>query len=344
MAELWFWLLALMLGVYAVLDGFDFGVGMLHFVVAKTQAERDVLLRSIGPVWDGNEVWLVAAGGTLFAAFPALYATAFSGFYLPLMIVLWLLFFRALGVELRHQLESPLWRHAWDVSFSVASLLLAVFLGAALGNLVRGLPLDERGDFFEPLWTDFRVGEETGILDWYTVLVGLTAVVALAAHGALWLALKTTDALRARAELVARRAWPPLLVLTVATTVASAVVQPKLVENLGVYPVGALLPLLAAGGLAGGRLFLRRAPLRAFLSSSVFILGLVGCAALAIFPNALPARTLGRELTLHAAAASTPTLTKMLAWWVPGMLLASAYSLVIYARLPRSFHVDDDPH
>jgi cytochrome bd ubiquinol oxidase subunit II len=344
MAELWFWLLALMLAVYAVLDGFDFGVGMLHFVVAKTQAERDTLLRSIGPVWDGNEVWLVAAGGTLFAAFPALYAAAFSGFYLPLMIVLWLLFFRGLGIELRHQLHSPLWRHAWDVAFSGASLLLAVFFGAALGNLVRGLPLTERGEFFEPLWTDFRVGEVTGILDWYTVLVGVTATVALALHGALWLALKTADELRQRAELVARRAWPVLLVLTVVTTIASAGVQPQLTGNLARYPLGAALPVLALGGLSAARVFLGRQPLRAFLGSSAFVLGLIGCAALAIFPNALPARIPGRELTLHAAAAATPTLTKMLVWWLPGMLIAAAYSLAIYTRLPRTFHTGEDEH
>src|SRR6185503_8619411 len=170
MATIWFWLLALVLAVYAVLDGFDFGVGLLHFVIAKTPAERDTLLRSIGPVWDGNEVWLVAAGGTLFAAFPLLYATAFSGFYLPLIIVLWLLLFRALGIELRHHSDNPLWLQLWDVAFSASSALLAVFFGAALGNLVRGLPLNDRGEFFEPLWTDFRVGEVTGILDWYTLL------------------------------------------------------------------------------------------------------------------------------------------------------------------------------
>ncbi len=344
MAELWFWLLALMLAVYAVLDGFDFGVGILHFVVAKTQAERDTLLRSIGPVWDGNEVWLVAAGGTLFAAFPALYATAFSGFYLPLMLVLWLLFFRALGIELRHQLSSPLWRHAWDVAFSGSSLLLAVFFGAALGNLVRGLPLNEKGEFFEPLWTDFRVGEVTGILDWYTVLVGVTATVALAVHGALWLSLKTADELRARSQLVVRRLWPALLVLTVVTTVASAAVQPQLTGNLQRYPLGAVLPLFALLGLAGSRVFLATAPLRAFLSSSAFVLGLIGCAALAIFPNALPARVAGRELTIAAAAAAGPTLATMLAWWLPGMLLASAYSFVIYSRVPRTFRPGEDEH
>lgn len=344
MAELWFWLLALVLGIYAVLDGFDFGVGMLHFLVGKTPAERDTLLRSIGPVWDGNEVWLVAGGGTLFGAFPALYATAFSGFYLPLMLVLWLLLFRALGIELRHQLSSPLWHQAWDVAFSASSALLALFFGAALGNLVRGLPLNEKGEFFEPLWTDFRVGEVTGILDWYTLLVGVTSTVALALHGALWLVLKTTDELRARALSLAQRLWPAVLLLTVATTIASASVQPQLLGNLQRYPLGSLLPLLALGGLIAARGFAVRAPARAFLGSSAFVLGLIGCAALAIFPHALPARVPGRELSIQAAAASDMTLGYMLAWWIPGMLLAAGYSFVVYSRLPASFRPTDESH
>jgi cytochrome bd ubiquinol oxidase subunit II len=337
MAELWFWLLAVMLAVYAVLDGFDFGVGMLHFVLGKTQAERDTLLRSIGPVWDGNEVWLVAAGGTLFGAFPALYAAAFSGFYLPLMIVLWLLLFRALGIELRHHIDNPLWHQLWDVAFSGASALLALFFGAALGNLVRGLPLDENGDFFEPLWTDFRVGDVTGILDWYTLLVGITAVVALGLHGALWISLKTDAELQARAQACARRLWPALVVLTLATTAASGYVQPQLLKNVTRFPVGTVLPLVAFAGLIGIRLFVERAPARAFLASCAFVVGLILSAALAIFPNALPARVPGRELTVAAAAADTSTLGMMLCWWLPGLVLAVSYSYFIYARMPKKF-------
>ncbi len=344
MADLWFWLLALMLGVYAVLDGFDFGVGMLHFVVAKTPAERETLLRSVGPVWDGNEVWLVAAGGTLFAAFPALYAAAFSGFYLPLIIVLWLLVFRGLGIELRHQLDNPLWHHAWDMAFSGASVLLALCFGAALGNLVRGLPLQPNQEFFEPLWTDFRVGEVTGILDWYTLLVGLTATVALATHGGLWLALKTTDELQSRALQLVKRLWPGLLVLTAATTAASAAVQPQLRLNLERYPAGIALPLLAFTGLFSARRFAGRAPARAFVGSSAFVLGLVGSAALAIYPHALPARVAGRELSIADAAASPATLSTMLWWWLPGMTLAAAYSYVIYSRMPRSFRPGREEH
>jgi cytochrome d ubiquinol oxidase subunit II len=344
MAEIWFWLLALVLGVYAVLDGFDFGVGMLHFVIAKNRAERETLLRSIGPVWDGNEVWLVAAGGTLFGAFPALYAAAFSGFYLPLMLVLWLLLFRALGIELRHHIDNLLWQQAWDVAFSLASGLLALFFGAALGNLVRGLPLDEKGDFFEPLWTDFRVGEVTGILDWFTLLVGLTATTTLALHGALWLVLKTDAELRQRAEKLARQLWPAVVALTLLTTLASSAVQPRLLANLARYPLGSILPLLALAGLLGMRWLMPRSAARAFVASCAFVLGLVASAAFAIFPHALSARVPGRELTIAAAAADAGTLSSMLCWWLPGMLLAGAYSYFIYSRLPQVFTTGGEEH
>jgi len=344
MADVWFWLLAFMLGIYAVLDGFDFGVGVLHFLVAKTQAERDTLLRSIGPVWDGNEVWLVAAGGTLFGAFPALYAAAFSGFYLPLMLVLWLLFFRALAIELRHHVDHPLWHQGWDAAFSASSLLLALFFGSALGNLVRGLPLDEHGMFFEPLWTDFRVGELTGILDWYTLLVGVTATITLAQHGAVWLALKTSADLQQRARRLARRSWPVVVALTLLVTVASSSVQPRLVTNLSRYPLGLVCPLLAAAGLIGVRAFLTRSPLRAFLASCAHVLGLVTSAAFAIFPSALNSRVAGRELTIAAAAADDRTLSLMLAWWLPGMAIAATYSFFIYSRLPKVFSETGEEH
>jgi cytochrome d ubiquinol oxidase subunit II len=340
MPELWFWLLSLVLATYAVLDGYDFGVGLLHFAIGKTAAERDTLLRSIGPVWDGNEVWLLASGGTVFAAFPVLYATAFSGFYLPLTIVLWLLLFRALGIELRHQLKSPLWHQAWDVAFSASSAILALFLGAALGNLVRGLPLDEHGDFFEPLWTDFRVGEHTGILDWYTTLVGITATASLALHGALWSNLKLEGELAARARRYANGLWVLVAALTVVTTIASATVQPQLELNLTRYPAGALLPLLAIVGLACARLFVARRPLWAFAGSCAFVGGMVLSAAYAIFPNALPARVPGRELALAEAASRSQTLEGMLYWWLPGVLLAAAYSLLIHARMPKTFSVE----
>ena len=168
MASLWFWIVAVMVTAYVVLDGFDLGAGAIYLIAAKTNDERRRVLRAIGPVWDGNEVWLLAAGGTLYFAFPQLYASSFSGFYLPLMMVLWLLILRGIGIEFRAHIETPVWQNFFDVVFSISSILLAVFFGAALGNVVRGVPLDATGYFFEPLWTNFKLGPQTGILDWYT--------------------------------------------------------------------------------------------------------------------------------------------------------------------------------
>src|SRR3954452_14789681 len=155
METMWFALIGVMLTAYAILDGFDLGAGALHLLVAKTDGERRLLLRAIGPVWDGNEVWLIAAGGTLYFAFPALYASSFSGFYLPLMMVLWLLMLRAIGIELRTHVRNSVWSTFFDTIFSVSSILLAIFFGVALANVVRGVPLDATGYFFEPLWTHF---------------------------------------------------------------------------------------------------------------------------------------------------------------------------------------------
>src|SRR5436305_7194898 len=179
METIWFILVALMLTAYVVLDGFDLGVGIFSPWLAMTPYVRRLVQRTIGPVWDGNEVWLLAAGGALYFAFPLLYASSFSGFYLPLMMVLWLLMLRGIGVELRAHVDEPLAWSLFDFVFSLSSLLLAVFFGAAVGNVVRGVPLRQDGYFFEALWTDFRVGPNPGVLDWYTVLIGVLALVAL---------------------------------------------------------------------------------------------------------------------------------------------------------------------
>src|SRR5579884_354221 len=154
MQTLWFILVAFMLIAYVVLDGFDLGAGIIHLFVARTESERRMVLRAIGPVWDGNEVWIIAAGGTLFFTFPILYASSFSGFYLPLIIVLWLLMLRGVAIELRSRLNNPLWGSFWDGTFFLGSALLSIFYGAALGNVIRGVPLDAQGNFFAPLWTD----------------------------------------------------------------------------------------------------------------------------------------------------------------------------------------------
>src|SRR5438309_8796683 len=221
MLTAWFLLVAGMIAAYVVLDGFDLGVGALYLFITSTDRERKLLLRTIGPVWDGNEVWLLAAGGALFFAFPLLYASSFSGFYLPLMMVLWLLMLRGVGIELRSHVSDPLWWSFFDFVFSISSLLLAIFFGAAIGNVVRGVPLNADGYFFEALWTNFRVGTNPGILDWYTVLTGVLAMVTLTVHGAHYIALKTEGDLNARARRVAAICSYPLVLLTVLSLVAT---------------------------------------------------------------------------------------------------------------------------
>src|SRR6266571_3133667 len=195
MGFVWFWLVAVMIVGYVVLDGFDLGVGVLHLFLVRNEAERQATLHSIGPVWDGNEVWLLAGGGTLYFAFPLLYASAFSGFYLPLMIVLWLLIGRGISIELRMHIDNGVWRSFFDGLFFLSSTLLAIFLGAALANVIRGVPIGPDQYFFLPLWTNWRVGPNPGILDWYTVIGGLVAFIALAVHGALYLATKASGEL-----------------------------------------------------------------------------------------------------------------------------------------------------
>src|SRR5882757_3318562 len=215
METLWFCLVAVMLAAYVVFDGFDIGAGIIHMYVARTNDERRQVLLTIGPVWDGNEVWLIAAAGAIYFAFPLLYASSFSGFYLPLMMVLWLLMLRGIGIELRAHVENPVWVGFFDLIFCVSSVLLAIFFGTALGNVVRGVPLGTDGYFFEPLWTNFRVGPNTGILDWYTVLTGVIALVTLTAHGSLYVAVKTDGELNQRVRRVALGAWPLQLTLTI---------------------------------------------------------------------------------------------------------------------------------
>src|SRR5258708_3407826 len=213
MGTIWFCLVAFMIAMYVLLDGFDLGAGTIHLWVAKTDEERQQVLASIGPVWDGNEVWLIAAGGTMYFAFPALYASGVSGFYLPLMIVFWLLIFCGGSIEFRNHIKKAGGGPLGDFLFFASSLLLAIFFGAALGKVVRGVPLDASGYFFEPLWTNFQLGEETGILDWYTILVGVLVLFALVMHGGLWVQMKTSGAVSSRAgKLAGQTSWGGIVV------------------------------------------------------------------------------------------------------------------------------------
>jgi cytochrome d ubiquinol oxidase subunit II len=346
MLFIWFWLVAIMITGYVVLDGFDLGAGALHLFIARTDQERRTVLRTIGPVWDGNEVWLVAAGGTLFFAFPWLYASGFSGFYLPLMIVLWLLILRGIGIELRGHVDSPVWREFFDGSFAISSTLLAIFYGAALGNVIRGVPLQKDGYFFLPLWTNWRVGPQPGILDWYTVIAGVVALTALTLHGANYVALKTSGDLSMRARRVAAWLWPVLLLVTLASLWATLSIHPELLNNYKSHVVLFAIPAGVFASLFALIAFIRRKNDKAaFLSSSAYlVLMLVGAAA-AVYPNLLTSTTdPALNITADKAATGSYALSVGLAFWGIGMALALGYFVFIYRMFRGKVTVDGGTH
>jgi cytochrome d ubiquinol oxidase subunit II len=330
----WFCLVAIMVAGYVVLDGFDLGAGIIHLFVARTEQERRNVLHSIGPVWDGNEVWLLAGGGTLYFAFPALYSAAFSGFYLALMMVLWLLILRGISIELRSHIESPIWKPFWDLIFGGSSALLALLYGAALGNVVRGVPLDSEGFFFIPLWTNLQPGSDAGIVDWYTLLIGAAAFTALAIHGCNWVVLKTSGDLQQRSREFGSRIWWAVVALTAIITVVSFRIQPNIAREFSEHVWGYVFPLLALAGLFGMRVSSARArDLSAFLCSCLYLIGMLTSATFGVFPYVLPSNTSPAEgLTVTNAAAAEYGLYIGLAWWIPGMALAGLYSVFVYRR------------
>jgi cytochrome bd ubiquinol oxidase subunit II len=335
METIWFLIVAFMLTAYVVLDGFDIGAGIIHLIAAKSDDERKMILRSIGPVWDGNEVWLLAAGGTLYFAFPLLYASSFSGFYLPLMMVLWLLMLRAIGVELRSHVESPMWQSFLDVVFSISSLLLAVFFGAAFGNVVRGVPLGADGYFFEPLWTNFVSLTNPGILDWYTVLAGVLALTALCVHGSTYVAHKTTGPVNERAHRIASVTGWILAALTAGSLAVTLAIRPQVLGNYKSRPWGAVFPLLVVVGLGGILHYSRqKRDFRSFAFSTVYLAGMLGGAAFALYPIVLPsASDPALNLTIYNTAAGAHGLTVGLVWWTVGIIIAGGYFVFLY----RSF-------
>jgi cytochrome bd ubiquinol oxidase subunit II len=326
---LWYALLALMLTVYVVLDGFDFGAGMAHLVAARSDDERRTVLAAIGPVWDGNEVWLITSGGVLVFAFPRAYAVAFSGFYLPLTIVLWLLVVRGLSIEFRAQWDNRLWRAFLDASFALSSTVLAFVLGVALGNVVRGVPLGADGDFMAPLFGD------GGALDPYTLLVGLFAVAALTAHGAAYLAWKCEGELQARSRRLLRRALLVVAVVLVVVTVGTGRTQPALFASFAQRAWAWPLPLAAVASLALVWRWSSAARDRAaFLASSAFLVALLGATAASLYPVILRSTIDARfDVTAAAAATGNHALAVGLIWWIPALALAVAY----FAYLFRSF-------
>lgn len=336
MEALWFALAALVLAAYVVLDGFDFGAGALHLLVAREDRERRQVLAAIGPFWDGNEVWLLAGGGVLFLAFPKVLASGLSGFYLAIFLLLWVLVLRGIAIEFRSHVGDRMWRAFWDATFSVASALAPLLLGVALGNVVRGVPLDERGWFALPLFDSFSPRGPLGILDWYTLLAGLTAWLALAHHGALFLAWKTDGAVQERARRAAARLWTPCVLGWALATAGTASVAPHVFTALGERPLAWCATAVLLGGLAASLLARRRERyLVAFLGSSAFLAGVLGATAASLYPTWLRS-SVDPSLSLDALrhAAEPAALRAGLAWWPVGLLLAIAYACILF-RLHR---------
>src|SRR6266700_3766084 len=334
MPTLWFILVAGMLIMYVLLDGFDLGAGIIHLLVARSNSERRLVLLAIGPVWDGNEVWLIAAGGTLFFSFPLLYASSFSGFYLPLIIVLWLLMGRGVAIELRSRIPDPVWISFWDGIFFLGSSLLAIFFGVALGNVVRGVPLNSQGYFFEPLWTDFNpFSANPGILDWYTILTGLLAFAVLLMHGANYIAVKTEDAVNERARRLSRAGLLITIPLAILASVATFLVQPQVYASFTQRPWGIIFPLIALVGLlCAGYFNFRQRDMPALLSSGTFILGMLSSAAFSLYPLVLPAVNRANSLTIYNASASQYGLTVGLIGCSIGIVSAMIYFIITYRR------------
>jgi len=346
METLWFIIVAVMLTAYVVLDGFDLGTGVIYLAVAKNGVERRLLLRAIGPVWDGNEVWLLSAGGTLYFAFPQLYASSFSGFYLPLMMVLWLLMLRAIGIEFRTHIIHPVWQGFYDVVFSISSGLLAIFFGAALGNVIRGVPLNAEGYFFEPLWTNFRAGTYPGILDWYTVFTGVIALVTLTVHGALYVIVKTDNDLAYRSRRLVLRWIPVQALLTLLSLFATGYVRPNFMDNYVHHKVGFLIPVVVAASLIlmywGTK---QKKDRLAFGSSCAYLAAMLVGAAFALYPLVLPSSTDPQySLSIYNTAAAAHGLSVGIVWWCIGMVLTLGYFFFIYRMFRGKVRLEHEGH
>lgn len=339
MVEIWFSLLASLLIAYAVLDGFDLGVGILHRLVARTDEERDASLAAIGPFWDGNEVCLVAAGGTFLLAFPAAAAATLSGFYLALFLLAWGLLGRGLAIELRHQSRDPLWLALCDTGFFACSALLGFLFGVALGNVVRGVPLEADGFFSLTFFTSFRTTGEVGLLDWYTTGCGAFAVLCLATHGAHYLAYKAHGDVAARARTIAA----PLRITTACALVGLAAASLWVRPELGPVFLSRPLAWLTLAVALGSALIQPLTPddRRRFFASCSLVASTLATAAVCSFPILLRSTTGQPSLTAHAAAAPASSLRFGLFWWPLAAVLAIGYFTVVFRHHRGRIHPEE---
>lgn len=319
---IWFGLVGVLFIGYAILDGFDLGVGSLHLFV-KGDMNRRLMINSIGPVWDGNEVWLVTGGGALFAAFPEVYATSFSGFYLAMMLLLVGLIFRAVAIDFRSKRESQTWRQAWDVSFSISSVLSSLLIGVALGNIAWGIPLNANHEF---------AGTFLGLLKPYPILVGITTVALFAMHGAIYVVLKTEGELQATVRGWVNRTIIVFIMCYIATTIATLVYLPHMSENLKNFPWLWILPLLNALAIANiPREIHKGHDWKAFLSSCAAMAAMLALFGIGMYPDMIFSHIAPDfSLNIYNAASSPKTLKIMLIIALIGMPMVLAYTTSIY--------------
>lgn len=344
MIAAWYAIVSFMLILYVVLDGRNFGAGMLHWVVAKTPEERRQVIAAIGPLWSWHEVWLVGFGGTLVAVFPRLMASAFSGYYLALFLILWCLILRGVSIEVGGHINDRLWQGFWDFVFAVSNFLLAILFGAAAGNVIRGVPLDAQGNFSMAFFTDFTVRGNVGLLDWYTVSVAIFTAALLAAHGATYLVLKTEGPVHDRSATYAKYLWMAAALLFLAISAESWVVRPGLAAHASRNPfcwLGLLVIILSVGALISG--VRARRELRAFLASNFLLVGLLASGAAAIFPVMLHSTLApANSLTAYTVASNHTALLLASIWWPVAFALATTYFVLISRRYAGKVSVKRD--
>lgn len=334
MIPAWYAVVSFMLITYIVLDGRNFGAGMLHWFVARTPEERRQVIAAMGPLWSWHEVWLVGFGGVLMAIFPRLMASAFAGYYLALFLILWGLILRGVSIEVGGHINDRLWQSFWDFVFVFSNFLLAILFGAAAGNLVRGVPLDAGGSFSMPFFTDFRTSGYVGLLDWYTVSIAIFAVVILAAHGATYLTLKTEGPVYERCATWSRYLWLAVAPLFIVISIETWIVRPDL-PGKGIYNpfwwLGLLITIVAIITLISS--LARRNERRAFVGSNLILVGVLATGGAALFPVMLHS-TLAPEnsLTAYAVAAGRNSLVFATIWWPIGFALAATYFVFISRR------------
>jgi cytochrome bd ubiquinol oxidase subunit II len=344
MIAIWYAVVSLMLIIYIVLDGRNFGAGMLHWFVAKNSEERRQVIAAIGPLWTWHEVWLLGFGGTLIAIFPRLMASAFAGYYLALFLILWCLILRGVSIEVGGHINDRLWQSYWNFNFVLSNFLLAILFGAAAGNVARGVPVDAQGNFSMAFFTNFDVRGYVGLLDWYTVSVATLAVVMLAAHGATYLTLKTEGPVHDRSEKWAKYLWIAVVPLFAVVLIESRTVRPDLPGRAWTNPfwwLGLVVIIASTITLISG--LASRHELRAFIGSNFLVFALLATGAAAIFPVMLYS-TLAPEssLTAYAVASSPSTLLRASFWWPIGFALAVFYFVFISRRYAGKVSVQRD--